>query len=432
MVLHFIIKKFGKVESADIALNNLVVFVGNNNSGKTMIMQLIYGIKKELEKFSVPLTGAKESDLNGQYLIRCDQDWFREVELQINNYLSENKQRIIEEIFGMPISAEEIKVALEDTEATYFVSSVSEYRSGDGEEQETGISINTIQYKNSKRAESFEKQIVDQNVLDNRLSAALKIVWSIILNEKPTSSSGQLFLPASRSGLQLLYKHYFVGESYGDLVMPIEDFLRFLQLYSKDRQLEETRRDLLAFGEEYLLQGTVVQEGDETFYIERYINKPISLHIASSMIHELTPFIKALGATQRIDWLYCDEVENSLHPLLQREMARWVIRMANAGIHVIISSHSDTMASRLNNLFMLTQLNQRNPNYDLLSDLGLKDADLLRPNVKAEVYEFRSGKEGETLIEKLEFISNPLMGYDFQLFGSNLDKLYDEADKITR
>jgi len=24
------------------------------------------------------------------------------------------------------------------------------------------------------------------------------------------------------------------------------------------------------------------------------------------------------------------------------------------------------------------------------------------------------------------------MGYDFKLFGCNLDKLYDEADKITR
>lgn len=425
MVLHLIIKNFGKVESADIALNNLVVFVGNNNSGKTMIMQLIYGIRKELGEFSVPLLGAKESDMNGQYLIRCDQDWFREVELQINNYLAENKRRIIETVFGMSILAEEIKVALEDTEETYFVSSVSEYRSGK-------ININTLQYENGKKVEAFGKQIVDQNHLDHRLEEALKTVWDIILNGKSTSNSGQLFLPASRSGLQLLYKHYFAGEAEGTLVMPIKDFLRFLQLYSDDKNLEESRRDLLRFGEKHLLQGTILQEGDETFYIDKYMDKPISLHIASSMIHELAPFIKALSATQRIDWLYCDEVENSLHPLLQREMARWVVRMANAGIHVIISSHSDTMASRLNNLFMLTQLTQRRANYDLLSELGLKEADLLRSDVKADVYEFRSGEMGETMVEKLEFISNPLMGYDFQLFGSNLDKLYDEADKITK
>ena len=150
------------------------------------------------------------------------------------------------------------------------------------------------------------------------------------------------------------------------------------------------------------------------------------------MIHELTPFIKALSATQQIDWLYCDEVENSLHPLLQREMARWLIRMVNAGMHIIISSHSDTMASRLNNLFMLTQLNRRKPDYKILSDLELMEIDLLRPDRKAGVYEFRNEGQGRTVVEKKEFISHPLMGYDFQLFGRNLDKLYDEADRITR
>ncbi len=89
MVLHIMIKNFGKVESADIALNDLVVFVGNNNSGKTMVMQLIYGIREKLRNFPVTDTGVKKSDLNGQYLIRCAQDWFRAIEVQINDYLAE-------------------------------------------------------------------------------------------------------------------------------------------------------------------------------------------------------------------------------------------------------------------------------------------------------------------------------------------------------
>ena len=196
--------------------------------------------------------------------------------------------------------------------------------------------------------------------------------------------------------------------------------------------MDKVRLDLLKFGEEHLLQGKVVQRGDETFYIESQGGKIVPLYIASSMIHELAPFIKALGATQRIDWLYCDEVENSLHPLLQGEMARWLIRMVNAGMHIIISSHSDTMASRLNNLFMLTQLNKDKADFKMLSELELMNADLLRSNVKVGVYEFQSKDEGKTGVEKLEFISYPMMGYDFQLFSSNLDKLYNEADRITR
>lgn len=432
MVIHLIIKNFGRVESADIALSDFVVLVGNNNSGKTMVMQLIYGIRKVLANFSVPTSRIKQSELNGQYLIRCDQEWFNEVELQVNQYLAANKSRIIEDIFGTPISAEEIKVALEGSETAYFVSSVSWHRNRDDGEQKTSISVDIRQYENGQNIKSFESQIPNCDSVEDAIKEALQSVWRIIVSEKTTLDSGQLFLPASRSGLQLLYKHYFIGETEGNLVLPMRDFLHFLQIYTEDRRLQESRRDLVEFGEEHLLMGKVAQIGDETFYMDRQEERTVSLYIASSMIHELAPFIKALSSVRRIDWLYCDEVENSLHPLMQGEMARWLIRMVNAGMHLIISSHSDTMASRLNNLFMLTHLNRSKANFKLLSELELKDADLLRPDLKADVYEFRNGRLGKTVVERLEFISYPLMGYDFQLFGRNLDKLYDEAEKITR
>ncbi len=431
-MLHVKIRNFGRVESADITLNDLIVFVGNNNSGKTMIMQLIYGIRKELENFLPPVCGIKQSELNGQLLIRCDQGWYKEVELKINKYLDENKSRIIMDIFGVSIFVGQIEVELESDEAEYFVSSISGYRNIDALGQEKGINIDILQYKNGENAKSFANQVSVLDYPDGAVMKALKIVWRIILCGKNTMDSGQLFLPASRSGLQLLYKYYFAGEAAGSLVTPVKEFLRFLQLYAEDSQLNEARSVLLEFGEKYLLYGKVIQRGDETFYVDSQESREIPLHIASSMIHELTPFVKALNATQRIDWLYCDEVENSLHPLLQREMARWLIRMVNAGMHVIISSHSDTMASRLNNLFMLTQSYRKDADYKILSELELVDADLLRPDVAVCVYEFRNVKPGKTIVEKLEFISYPLMGYDFQLFGRNLDKLYDEADRITR
>ncbi len=134
----------------DISLNNLVVFVGNNNSGKTMVMQLIYGIREALEHFPVPVSKAKKSDLNGQYLIRCDQDWFKEAESRINVYLEENKSRILTEIFGTLISAEEIKIALEYGRTEYFVTSISEYQNRDSKEIRTEIHIETCQYDNDK------------------------------------------------------------------------------------------------------------------------------------------------------------------------------------------------------------------------------------------------------------------------------------------
>ncbi len=143
MVLHIMIKNFGKIESADIALHDLVVFVGNSNSGKTMVMQLIYGIREKLSSFPVTDLRVKKSDLNGQCLLRCDQDWFREMETCINEYLAVHKSQIIESIFGTLISAEEIKIALEAVESEYFVSSVSAYRNREAGGQKTEFNIDT-------------------------------------------------------------------------------------------------------------------------------------------------------------------------------------------------------------------------------------------------------------------------------------------------
>ncbi len=61
--------------------------------------------------------------------------------------------------------------------------------------------------------------------------------------------------------------------------MPVKDFLRFLQLYAQEKQLDELRSELLEFGEEHLIQGKVVQEGDETFYFDRQVGKHVSLYI---------------------------------------------------------------------------------------------------------------------------------------------------------
>lgn len=294
------------------------------------------------------------------------------------------------------------------------------------------MDINILQYRDRENKSAFTKTIEATNNTDDMIEDAVNAVWSIMISGNSACNAKQLFLPASRAGLQMMYRYYFAEEIKGNLVLPIRDFLKFLQLYSYDEQMDCSKKDLLEFGQNYLLKGRIVQKGDETFFDEGQDGMMIPLYVASSMIHELAPFMKAFSSTQQIGWLYCDEVENSLHPLLQGEMARWLIQMVNAGMCVLISSHSDTMASRLNNLFMLNYLGREKVNYAMLKELGLTEADLLGKDIKVSVYEFRTVQNGKTVAEELEFIGYPLIGYDFKLFGENLDKLYEEADRITR
>ncbi|WP_300713765.1 AAA family ATPase, partial [uncultured Brachyspira sp.] len=41
-----IIKNFGKIKEAEIELSNFILFIGDNNSGKSYLMTLIYGLIK--------------------------------------------------------------------------------------------------------------------------------------------------------------------------------------------------------------------------------------------------------------------------------------------------------------------------------------------------------------------------------------------------
>ena len=398
VVFHLKVKNFGKIEYADISLSNFVVFVGNNNSGKTMMMQLIYGIRDELMHLSVPAMGIDHSNLGDQYLIRIADTWFKEVEIYVNTYLSEHKNQIIQNIFGVSVPVDNIRIEIENDDMTYYVCSASNtsYRNINDHTME----INILQYRDRENKSAFTKTIEATNNTDDMIEDAVNAVWSIMISGNSACNAKQLFLPASRAGLQMMYRYYFAEEIKGNLVLPIRDFLKFLQLYSYDEQMDSSKKDLLEFGQNYLLKGRIVQKGDETFFDEGQDGMMIPLYVASSMIHELAPFMKAFSSTQQIG--------------------------------VLISSHSDTMASRLNNLFMLNYLGREKVNYAMLKELGLTEADLLGKDIKVSVYEFRTVQNGKTVAEELEFIGYPLIGYDFKLFGENLDKLYEEADRITR
>jgi predicted ATPase len=53
------------------------------------------------------------------------------------------------------------------------------------------------------------------------------------------------------------------------------------------------------------------------------------------------------------DCLIIDEPELNLHPDNQRKIARILVKIANKGINIIISTHSDYIIRELNNLIML-------------------------------------------------------------------------------
>ena len=113
-----------------------------------------------------------------------------------------------------------------------------------------------------------------------------------------------LFLPASRMGLLLLYKSFFgnvreqeieENKQYpSGITQPIGDFLTFLLQHNYVERTARKNNALIQFIFDHLIDGSLNEQKDITMYIPKDQQKEIPIYIASSMVNELVPIIKAL------------------------------------------------------------------------------------------------------------------------------------------
>ncbi len=96
----------------------------------------------------------------------------------------------------------------------------------------------------------------------------------------------------------------------------------------------------------------------------------------SSMVSELAPlilFLKHLVTPG--DLLILEEPESHLHPKAQLQMARGIARLVNAGVNVLITTHSNDLTGQINNLISMSNVSE-----EKAKPLGLKQEECLRPD----------------------------------------------------
>jgi hypothetical protein len=136
-----------------------------------------------------------------------------------------------------------------------------------------------------------------------------------------------------------------------------------------------------------LLSGSFKTVGGQIFYQPREEHKRdkviVPIYIASSAIKSLfliDLYVNCLAEKQGL--LVIDEPELNLHPDNQRKMASLLARLVNAGIKVLITTHSDYLIRELNNRIMLHN-NLKNKE-SILKKENMVEQDILRPEqVKA-------------------------------------------------
>lgn len=429
------VKNFGQIASASIDMSTFSIFVGHNNSGKTMMMQLIYGVIDYLTR----RIDISEHYTFGELPVTIDSTNFPEIEAAVNKVLHEKKDEIVFGIFKRRIPIEELWVEFWEIEIEY---TLKELPPTEIIEQFTiGLFLN-------------EKRIAR---IQRGKYATLLFLRNILLAEGcgmlSLKTYHKIFLPASRTGIQLLSKFFFsnqfkdidfealdsnTGEDddeakeeneYG-LTEPMHNFLVFLQEHTHSEKNTEKNAALIQFIEKKLIGGKLKLVNNEMHYTPDYDeNLSVPPQISSSMVNEFAPLMRILTGIKRPRCIFYDEVETCLHPLKQIEMARLLVRMVNADYKMVISTHSDTMAAAINNLILLSASEQREQK---ANELGYDENDFLKPEKlsNVHVYQFIPDKTGRTVVTELSPYFESGHGYNFDIFNASNDKIYHDAMTI--
>lgn len=98
----------------------------------------------------------------------------------------------------------------------------------------------------------------------------------------------------------------------------------------------------------------ITEDGDLQFAAEGAMDKIVPLQLSASMEKAISGIVFYLRhISGKGDMVFIDEPEVNCHPNVQVLMTRIFAKMVNAGLRIVISTHSDYIIRELNNLIML-------------------------------------------------------------------------------
>lgn len=427
------IERMAKIESADVKISPLMCFVGDNNTGKSYIMSLLWGILT-LGKNIFPKTVSdtksykiceswlrenigRNSEFNDE-IINCYIAWF-------NDLLAFNKRTLLRKIFNYDIEAGKIEIR------EYIR---AEKLSLKWEKGLLRYSVGHDYIKFPLQESPSREQLLRMNSY---------ICWNILMEgiAAPLFSPAirgrrmgePVYLPASRTGFMLTYSQLvesslqssFSPEEHNasSLTLPYIDFLQLITKFEAKAKPNKRSQWAAEFIEKYMSYGKLIVMKDTLPVIEYKPEgkaKQIPLYVASSIITELSPLLLLFRSDIDFRSLIIEEPEAHLHPLLQKRIARLIINLVNRGIPVWITTHSDTILQHINNMIMLKN---NLASKDLSAKYRYTSEDMLDKQ-DVSMYQFDSQSSAITRIKKLEAGEN---GFVVSTFNDALEEIVDEV-----
>lgn len=396
MQRRFIIEKFGKIERAEIQVSPLTLFVGDNNSGKSYLLSLLWAIYSAEDTSAIfhnfaQLQIKKKQEVYDQlckFVLEADKNPEQEIELSsqifvdiLNEILEENKDRFVASIFNSDqVTIKKLAVEVDQEFSVKIVS----------QREERGIKFYFVQkdfaitFSDGVRKDNY--QLVTNVLILNLLLWFLK-------GENEAYSFNTVYLPAARTGFVLAKNvinrvgrqiAYDISEYYDkSRRMQIQPFtkpvIRFLDMLEELSAENKTQyAEIVNWMEQSMTHGKVQYGGEagakEIRYVPEGSPDSLPLRTSSAVVTEVTPLLMLLKYGYKLKTICYEEPEMCLHPRLQQEMGKLLIRLVNSGVTMITTTHSDIIIQHINNMCQLKEIGAPK---ELMDRLELSNKDVI-------------------------------------------------------
>lgn len=404
------ISNLGPIDSMVIDMSKpFILFAGDNGTGKTYATTYLYTlitmISLYIDSQGLHVLQRLENNIDGE--LNAD-----ELYDSLDTFLK-NRQNDILSYMNLNIQKDSFKCEI--------VTTKEEWR-----EELLNRSVTLWSNEIVKKANSLNYHIELRGIGGNELQVMQSFMTTALFFDGIILAK---MFTAERSGIYTFSKELSVGRLRNPeerlnvrYPRPIADGLADAADLANKSKITFDNGTFAAEIEQMILHGnlTVSDEGEISYHVSE--DTELGFNESSSAIKTLAPLVFYLRhSAGQFNLLFLDEPELNLHPKNQILLAKIFVKMINAGLRLVISTHSDYIIREINNMIMADGLNKAGD--EILKKMGY-DESLCLSQDKFAPYLFQKNAKGKVTVEPLE-----VDRYGFNM--PSIDEAINQQNEVT-
>ena len=391
------IQNVDNLKNIEIDMAPFTIFTGDNNSGKTVILNIIYGLLR-LSKTIIKNGDktSKEYNICREFVsdLKNTKEAYIDVEIGsifcdfFNVSILKNKEFFFNEVFNVSIENNYKRFE----KAQIFISNYrifpKVYLIVDDFSDEVVIEGDFIKIPTKLfDDEDYILELLCHKIIDDGFS--------------DIDATRPIFMPSRRSTF-LCYPEVFKTIKYQNL--SIGDFINNIDNLEFDNN--GAYHSIHKYIEDEILKGSVTKDSYQS-----YLNNiEIPICMASDFVREIAPLVLFLKSKDRFTSFFIEEIETHLNLKLQRSIVNALVRIVNSGTNVYMSTNSSVMLDQICNFVLLNNLNRNK-----ITGYGYIINEVLNVD-SVNIYEFIHGENGVS-VNKLPMTYNGFDNINDKLLG---------------